>query len=129
MHELVLEAGPPPELTPEIEAGPTLDMTLGRVRRLATSRRRTFIPAIAAAVLLAAIISLIRSGFPNCGVRSRSSSTTRSKKLSRSDKLAALAPHGPIWTLDCTKSEGWMTSGATGSLRKRRVDGAQRITS
>jgi hypothetical protein len=62
MHELLLEAGPPPELTPEMAAGPTLDMTLGRVRRLASSRRRTFIPAIAAAVLLAAIISLSLSG-------------------------------------------------------------------
>lgn len=33
VHELLLEAGPPPELSPEIEAGPTLAMTLGRQKR------------------------------------------------------------------------------------------------
>ena len=68
VHELLLDAGPPPELTPEIEAGPTLGMTLGRVRSLATSRRRTFFPAIAAAVLVAAIISLSVSGQGGKGV-------------------------------------------------------------
>ena len=29
VHDLLLQAGPPPELSPEIEAGPTLAMTLG----------------------------------------------------------------------------------------------------
>jgi hypothetical protein len=30
VHDLLLEAGPPPELSPEIELGPTLAMTLSR---------------------------------------------------------------------------------------------------
>jgi hypothetical protein len=30
VHDLLLEAGPPPELSPEIELGPTLGMTLSR---------------------------------------------------------------------------------------------------
>jgi hypothetical protein len=33
VHELLLEAGPPPELSPELEAGPKLGTTLGRQRR------------------------------------------------------------------------------------------------
>jgi hypothetical protein len=38
VHELILEAGPPPELTPELEAGPTLAMTTGKGRRAARPR-------------------------------------------------------------------------------------------
>ena len=33
VHELLLQAGPPPELTPELEAGPTLGTTLNWRRR------------------------------------------------------------------------------------------------
>lgn len=62
VHELLREAGPPPELTPEFEAGPTFAMTLGRVRRLANSRRRLFIPAAAAALLIAMAIGISTSG-------------------------------------------------------------------
>ena len=63
VHELLLEAGPPPELTPELEAGPTLGMTLGRVRSMATHRRRrVFIPATVAAALVAAVLGYSLSG-------------------------------------------------------------------
>jgi hypothetical protein len=62
VHELLLEAGPPAELTPELAAGPTLNMTLGRVRRPTRSRRRIFLPAIAAALLVAAIIGISVAG-------------------------------------------------------------------
>jgi anti-sigma-K factor RskA len=48
-HELLLEAGPPPELTPELLAGPTLGMTVAR--RRAVKRR--------AMVLLAAAIAIV----------------------------------------------------------------------
>ena len=61
VHELLIEAGPPSELTPELEAGPTLGMTLGRVRRM-TRSRRTLIPALAAALLIAMTIGSIASG-------------------------------------------------------------------
>ena len=67
VHELLLEAGPPPELTPEIEAGPTLGMTLGRIRRLTDSRRRFYIPAVAAAVFIAALIGFSLSS-PSTGL-------------------------------------------------------------
>jgi hypothetical protein len=33
VHDLLLEAGPPPELSPELEAGPNLGTTLGKQRR------------------------------------------------------------------------------------------------
>ena len=62
VHELLVEAGPPPELTPELAAGPTLRMTLGRVRRVASSRRRIYIPAVAAALLIAMAIGIGTSG-------------------------------------------------------------------
>lgn len=64
VHELLLEAGPPPELTPELESGPTLQMTLGRVRSIATSssRRRLYIPAIAAAILVVMVLGLSLQG-------------------------------------------------------------------
>ena len=39
VHELLVEAGPPPEIPPEIASGPTLVMTLGRVRRPALGVR------------------------------------------------------------------------------------------
>jgi hypothetical protein len=58
VHALLLEAGPPPELTPEVESGPTTSMTLGRTRQRMSGRRRMLIPAIAAAVLLALFVAL-----------------------------------------------------------------------
>lgn len=53
VHELLLEAGPPPELSPELEAGPTLAMTLGRAPRRIRHR----------AALLAAAIAVIAGAF------------------------------------------------------------------
>ena len=49
VHELLLEAGPPPELSPKLEAGPTLGMTLHRKRAL---KRR-------AMLLLAATLAVV----------------------------------------------------------------------
>lgn len=54
VHELLVLAGPPAELSPELEAGPTLAMTLGRRRRPA--RRRVML--LAAALVLVALAFL-----------------------------------------------------------------------
>jgi len=54
VHELLLEAGPPPELSPELEAGPTLAMTLGGRER--HGRRRMMLLAAAIAVLALAFL-------------------------------------------------------------------------
>lgn len=50
VHELLLEAGPPPELSPKLEAGPTLGMTLQR--RRAVKRRAMLLLAASLAVVL-----------------------------------------------------------------------------
>ena len=54
VHELLLEAGPPAELSPELEAGPTLAMTLGRPARRV--RRRVMLLAAAIVVLALAFL-------------------------------------------------------------------------
>jgi hypothetical protein len=53
-HDLLLAAGPPPELTPELEAGPNLAMTLARRQR--QGRRR--LALLAAAAVAVAIVFL-----------------------------------------------------------------------
>ncbi len=56
VHDLLVTAGPPPELTPQLEAGPTLAMTLGlRTRRRA--QRRVALLAAAIVVLLVAFLA------------------------------------------------------------------------
>jgi hypothetical protein len=55
MHELLVTAGPPPELTPELEAGPTLAMTLGGRSRRRLQRR---VALLAAAVIVVALAFL-----------------------------------------------------------------------
>jgi len=45
VHELLLRAGPPPELSPELESGPTLGMTLGRRRRSVKPRAMLLLAA------------------------------------------------------------------------------------
>jgi hypothetical protein len=51
VHEQLLAAGPPPELTPKLEAGPVLGMTLQKKRAV---KRRTML-LIAAAVAIVAV--------------------------------------------------------------------------
>lgn len=55
VHDLLLEAGPPAELPPHLEAGPTLAMTLGR-RSPHRRGRRLLLLAATVAVLLAAFL-------------------------------------------------------------------------
>ena len=49
VHDMLVIAGPPPEVSPELEAGPTLAMTIGRPRR--RMRRGVLLLAAAIAVL------------------------------------------------------------------------------
>ncbi len=50
VHELLLEAGPPPEVSPELEQGPNLKMTVGKRRGVVRQR---------ALLLLAASLTLL----------------------------------------------------------------------
>jgi hypothetical protein len=54
VHSLLIQAGPPPELSPGLESGPTLGMTLGRRPRRV--RRRVLL--LAAAVVIVALAFL-----------------------------------------------------------------------
>jgi anti-sigma-K factor RskA len=51
VHELLLEAGPPPELSDTLEAGPTLGMTLGKQKR-GTKPRAMLLLAAALVVVI-----------------------------------------------------------------------------
>jgi Anti-sigma-K factor rskA, C-terminal len=63
VHELLLEAGPPPELSAELEAGPTLAMTLGKQRRATKPRAMLLLAAaLAVAVVFLAGYSVRGSG-------------------------------------------------------------------
>jgi hypothetical protein len=54
VHELLVQAGPPAELSPETEAGPTLGMTL--TRRPRRARRSVMLLAAAVAVIALAFL-------------------------------------------------------------------------
>jgi len=54
VHALLVQAGPPPEISPSIEAGPTLAMTM--TRRPARVRRRVLLLAAAIAIVALAFV-------------------------------------------------------------------------
>jgi len=54
-HDLLVQAGPPPELPPHLESGPTLGMTLGRGRKNRPTRR---IALLAAALCVLGVVFL-----------------------------------------------------------------------
>jgi hypothetical protein len=56
VHELLLEAGPPPEISADLEAGPTLGMTLGRQQQHQRRKvKRRAMLLLAAAILVALV--------------------------------------------------------------------------
>jgi hypothetical protein len=52
VHELLLEAGPPPEVSPELEQGPNLRMTVGKRRRVVRQRALLLLAASLAVLLV-----------------------------------------------------------------------------
>lgn len=56
VHDLLVVAGPPPELTPQMEAGPTLAMTIGGRGSRRRGQRRVALLAAAIVVLLLAFL-------------------------------------------------------------------------
>jgi hypothetical protein len=61
-HELILQAGPPPELSPRLEAGPTLAMTLGRAGTSKPRRQRWALLAAAIVVLVLVFVGGYAAG-------------------------------------------------------------------
>jgi len=66
VHSLLVQAGPPPELSPALEAGPTLAMTLAR--RRAKPRRRVLLLAAAIAIVALAFLAGFIAGNGGNGV-------------------------------------------------------------
>jgi hypothetical protein len=66
VHDLLVVAGPPPELTPEMERGPTLAMTLGKSSRRQVERRVALLAA-AVMVLVVAFLGGYLAGHGNAG--------------------------------------------------------------
>lgn len=56
VHALLVAAGPPAELPPELEAGPTLALTLARSRRVRRTYRRAMLLAAAICILALAFL-------------------------------------------------------------------------
>jgi hypothetical protein len=79
VHELLLQAGPPPEVTPELASGPTLAMTLGRRRRAVKPR---------AMLLLAAAVATALVFFAGYIVANNGGSTNAAGKLVPVQELA-----------------------------------------
>ena len=60
VHDMLVVAGPPPELTPQMEAGPTLGMTIGgRASRRHTQRRVALLAAAIVVLLLAFLVGYV----------------------------------------------------------------------
>jgi hypothetical protein len=60
VHDMLVVAGPPPELTPQMEAGPTLGMTIGgRPTRRHTQRRVALLAAAIVVLLLAFLVGYV----------------------------------------------------------------------
>lgn len=84
VHELLLQAGPPPELTPELQQAPKLEALLGRRRRVVKQR---------ALLLLAAALCLILVFFAGYAVANHGSGGSASPPLKElSLKGTSLAP-------------------------------------
>jgi len=92
VHGMLLEAGPPPELSPKLEEGPTLGMTLQRKRAL---KRR-------AMLLLAATLAVVGVFLGGYAVANRGGSGP-TPVLSQALKGTALAPQAQgtleVWDL------------------------------
>ena len=86
VHELLLEAGPPPELSPELEQGPNLNMTMGKKKP-----RRSVVKQRAMVLLAAAIVVFmvfIGGYVANQGGGKRSAPPTAFKMALHGTKLA-----------------------------------------
>jgi hypothetical protein len=109
VHELLLEAGPPPELSDKLEAGPTLAVTLSKPRRAGRPR---------ALLLLAAALAIFVVFFAGYGVGNhRSGKSTPTRVLAQALKGTSLEPQaeGTLQVWSSQDGNNWpMTLSAVG---------------
>jgi hypothetical protein len=86
VHEMLLEAGPPPELSPDLEQGPNLGMTMGQKRRRGAVKQR-------AMVLLAAAILVFLVFIAGYAVSNRGGSSTTPTAFKQALHGTKLAPN------------------------------------
>lgn len=72
VHDLLVSAGPPPELSPELERGPALALTLQRPRRTRDTRRTA--PSRRSLLLAAALVVLVAAFFAGYATGNKSTS-------------------------------------------------------
>jgi hypothetical protein len=69
VHDMLVTSGPPPELTPQLEAGPTLGMTIGGRSRRRVKRRGALLAAAVVALLVAFLAGYITANDQSAGGR------------------------------------------------------------
>jgi hypothetical protein len=106
VHELLVQAGPPEELPPHLEAGPTLAMTLSRERK--PTRRRVALLAGTIALLAAAFLLGYLAG-------NRGGGLARGETMELSGTAAAPGALASLRILPADGSGNWpMKLSATG---------------
>ncbi len=70
VHDLLVAAGPPPELPPHLERGPTLAMTLGRAAGPRVKRRVMLLAAALVVVVLAFLVGYVSGNGGGTGLAS-----------------------------------------------------------
>ena len=97
-HELLLQAGPPPELSDKLEAGPTLGMTLGQRRR---AKKR-------AMLVLAATLATVLVFLAGYAVANRGGSSNHTPVITQALKGTKLVPQaqGTLQVWD-SKAGNW----------------------
>jgi hypothetical protein len=114
IHELLLVAGPPPELSPEIERGPTLAMTLGKQRTRRQMQRRVGLLAAAVVILLVAFL---------LGYITGNDSTSSGRLLKLQGTALAPSAQGSLRIDNRDEAGNWPMEFAAFGLRKLPGDG------
>jgi hypothetical protein len=110
VHELLLEAGPPPEVSPELEQGPNLKMTIGKRRRV-MKQRALLLLAAALAILL-----VFLGGYVVANKGGGSSSRGGRPTIAQALQGTALVPHaqGTLEVWDASAGNWPMTLTVSG---------------
>lgn len=113
VHEMLLEAGAPPELSPELEAGPNLKQASAKRRHVVKHR---------AMVLLAAAITVLLVFLGGYAVANRGGSRQSMAVLTQQLKGTAIAPHaaGSLEVWKSKDGKNWPMTLTVAGLRPLR---------